>query len=159
VSEVLVVGIFSTSDPKALEEALAAQQVDVSKCKVVSANPPDEDSESTQLEFVDVIAEIGNQEASDEMMEGVGVFDETGTGVPGISSGGGSQATLEGFTHHEVASRKYLAGFPIPDDEVENFGDAAAEGRAVVLYLDAGSQAQAVAAAFKAAGLRNVRVF
>jgi rhodanese-related sulfurtransferase len=157
VAEGLVVGIFS-SDPNALEGALVAQQVDVSKCKVLTVNPPDEDSVQTQLEFVDVIADVDMNTRDDELTQGVGVFDETGTSVPGLTSGG-PQATLESFTHHEAACRKYLAGYAIPSDEVENFGDAIAEGRAVVLYRDAGSDAQAVAAAFKAAGLRNVRVY
>lgn len=153
----LVVGIFPESDPNALESALGAQQVDASKCKVVTANPPDEDAESMQLEFVDVIAEVGNSR-DDDLTQGAGVFDETGTSVPGLNSGG-PHASLGSFSHHEAACRRYLAGFAVPDDEIENFGDAAAEGRFVVLYPDAGSQANAVAAAFKAAGLRNVRVF
>jgi rhodanese-related sulfurtransferase len=76
--------------------------------------------------------------------------------VPGI---GGRQATLGEFAHPENASRRYFAAFPIPSDEVDNFGDAVNEGRAVVLYPDAGTNAQAIAAAFKAAGLRNVRSY
>jgi hypothetical protein len=156
VAEGLVVGIFPGSDNKALESALAAQPIDLSKVKVVSTTPPDPDSESTQLEFVDVIADMQNNSLADDMTQGSGVWDETGTDVPGV---GGPQATLDSFNHHEAASRRYLAGFPIPDDEVENFGDAVAEGRAVVLYSDAGSDAQNVAAALKAAGLRNVRVY
>jgi hypothetical protein len=158
VSEGLIVGIFPDSDPKALESALSAQKIDLSKVKVVSINPPDEDSESTQLEFVDVIADMESNSLADEMTQGVGVWDETGTAVPGISSGG-HQASLDSFTHHEAASRRFLAGFPIPTEEIENFGDAVAVGRAVVLFPDAGSDAQAIAAAFKAAGLRNVRVY
>lgn len=158
MAEGLVVGIYPSSDPKALEDALAAQQIDLTKCKVITANPPDEDSESTQLDFVDVIADVGSNEADDEMMQGVGVFDETGTSVPGLTSGG-PQTRLESFTHHEAACRKYLAGYAIPDDEVENFGDAVAEGRAVVLYEEPGSEKTAIANAFKAAGLRNVRVY
>lgn len=154
----LVVGIYPSPDATTLEDALAAQQIDLSKCKVLMVNPPDEDAESTQLEFVDVIAEMGSNEASDEMMQGVGVFDETGTSVPGLTSGG-YQSRLESFSHHEAASRQYLAGYDIPSDEVENFGDAVAEGRAVVLYSGATSDAQTVAGAFKAAGLRNVRVY
>lgn len=158
MAEGLVVGIYPSSDPKTLEDALAAQSIDLSKCKVITVNPPDGDAESTQLEFVDVIAEVGNSEASDEMMQGVGVFDETGTSVPGITSGH-SASGLGTFTHHEAASRQYLAGYSLPDDEIENFGDAVAEGRAVVLYTDGVTDAQAVAAAFKAAGLKNVRVY
>jgi rhodanese-related sulfurtransferase len=158
VAQSLVVGIFKDSDPNALESALSAQQIDLDKVKVVSMDPPDENDESTQLEFVDVIAEMGNNERSDEMMQGVGVFDETGTGVPGISSGG-RQASLDSFSHHEAAARLYFKGFSIPSDEIDNFGDAVAEGRAVVLYSDAGSDLQTAAAALKAAGLRNVRVY
>lgn len=158
MAEGLVVGIYPSPDPKALEDALAAQQIDLSKCKVITVNPPDEDAVSTQLEFVDVIAEMQNNEAGDEMLQGVGVFDETGTSVPGLTSGG-NHATLESFSHHEAASRQYLAGYDIPSDEVENFGDAVAQGRAVVLYPDASSQTEAVAAALKAAGLRNVRIY
>lgn len=159
MAEGLVVGIFPESDAAALESALSAQKIDLSKVKVVSTSPPDEDSQSTQLEFVDVIADMGSNSFADDMTHGTGIMsDSGGTGVPGITSGE-RQATLDSFEHHEAASRRYLAGFAIPPDEVENFGDAVAEGRAVVLYLDAGSDAQAIAAAFKAAGLRNVRAY
>jgi hypothetical protein len=154
VAEGLVVGIFPESDPKALESALSAQQIDLSKIKVVGANPSDD--ESTQLEFVDVIEDLESKELSDEMTQGVGVWDETGTNVPGI---GGRQATLEQFTHHDSPSKRFFAGYQIPSDEIDNFGDAVAEGRSVVLYPDAGSNAQTIVAAFKAAGLRNVRAY
>ena len=50
-------------------------------------------------------------------------------------------------------------GFAIPPDEVDNFDQAVADGRAVVLYPDAGADAQAVVTAFRAAGLRNVRSY
>ncbi|MBV9719546.1 MAG: hypothetical protein JOZ77_09505 [Candidatus Eremiobacteraeota bacterium] len=157
----LVVGIFPDSDHQALESALSAQQIDPSRVKVISANAPDPEDESTQLVFVDVIADMESNSLSDDMTHGTGVLpDSGGTGVPGISSGGtGPQATLESFTHHEAASLRYLEGLGIPEDERENFGDAVADGRSVVLYSDAGSDAQTVAAAFKAAGLRNVREY
>jgi hypothetical protein len=152
----LVVGIFPQADPKALESALAAQQLDLSKVKVVSSTLPPGDAEASQLEFVDVIEDMEANSLSDDMTQGVGVWDETGTNVPGI---GGRQATLGEFAHPANASRRYFAAFPIPSDEVDNFGDAVNEGRAVVLYPDAGTNAQAIAAAFKAAGLRNVRSY
>lgn len=153
----LVVGIFSGTDPKALESALASQQIDLSRVKVVSTTVSDEDEGHSQLEFVDVIADMQDNSLADDMTRGLGVWDETGTGVPGV--GDGRQATLDQFQHHDDPTRRYLAGFAIPSDEVDNFGDAVAEGRAVVLYSDAGSDAQTVAAAFKAAGLRNVRAY
>jgi hypothetical protein len=157
VADGLVVGIFSESDPKAVENALSAHPIDLSRVKVVSITPPNPDEEPPQLEFVDVIADMESNSLADEMTEGVGVWDETGTGVPGIS--GGRQATLDSFQHRDDPTRRYLAGFAIPSDEVDNFGDAVAEGRAVVLYTGAASDAQAVAAAFRAAGLRNVRAY
>lgn len=153
----LVVGIFSGTDPKELESALVAQQIDLSKVKVVSTTVTGDEDEGTQLEFVDVIADVEDNSRSD-MTQGSGVWDETGTGVPGISSGG-RRPDLSSFTHHDDPTRAYLAGYAIPSDEIDNFGDAVAEGRAVVLYADAGSGAQTVAASFKAAGLRNVRTF
>ena len=54
----LVVGIFSGTDPKTLESALTAQQIDLSKVKVVSTTVTDDDEGSSQLEFVDVIADM-----------------------------------------------------------------------------------------------------
>lgn len=157
MAEGLVVGIFPESDPKALESALSAQQLDLSKVKVVSSTLPADDGEESQLEFVDVIEDMEGNSLSDDMTQNVGVWDETGTSVPGVV--GGRQPTLGEFTHSPDPSRRYFAVFPIPSDEVDNFTDAVNQGRAVVLYPDAGTNAQAIAAAFKAAGLRNVRSY
>jgi hypothetical protein len=151
----LVVGIFPDNDAKALEGALSGQQIDLSKVKVVGGRA--EDGYESQLQFVDVIEDMESNSLSDDMTQHVGVFDETGTDVPGIVEG--RQETLEEFTHYDLQHRRYFASFAIPDDEVENFSDAVADGRAVVLYPDAGSDEQKIAAAFKAAGLRNVRSY
>ena len=151
----LVVGIFPGSDSKALESALSAQQIDLSKVKVVGGRA--EDPDQSQLEFVDVIDDMESNSLSDDMTKGMGIMgDSGGTGVPGI---GGRQATLESFSSRGGASRRYFTGVAIPSDEVDNFSDAVADGRAVVLYPDAGADAQTVAAAFRAAGLRNVRAY
>jgi rhodanese-related sulfurtransferase len=152
----LVVGIFPESDHKALEDALTAQQIDLAKVKAISATPPIEE-EPCQLEFVDVIEEMDSNSLADDMTKGVGVWDETGTDVPGL--GGTGRTSVGDFVHRDDPTRRYLAGFDVPDDEVDNFGDAVADGRTVVLYTDAGAQADAIAAAFKAAGLRNVRAY
>jgi hypothetical protein len=154
VAEGLVVGIFPGSDAKAIESALSAQQVDLSKVKVVGGRA--EDPDGTKLQFVDVIEDMESNSLSDDMTQGVGVFDETGTSVPGIV---GRQATLDSFSESESACARYFSGFPIPDDEVDNFCDAVADGRAVVLYPGAGADAETIAAAFEAAGLRNVRAY
>jgi hypothetical protein len=149
----LVVGIFPEADAKTLEGALSAQQIDLSKVKVVAGRA--EDPDESQLEFVDVIEDMESNSLSDDMTQGVGVFDETGTNVPGL---GGREPTLESFEEPEP-SKRYFASFAIPDDEVDNFSDAVADGRAVVLYPDAGSDAEKIVAAFRAAGLRNVRAY
>jgi len=150
----LVVGIFPQSDAKALESALSAQQIDLSKVKVVSGGAAD--TEESALEFIDVVEDMESNSLSDDMTRGLGIMgDSGGTSVPGI---GGRQAKLGSFSHPGGSSR-YLGGFAIPPDEVNNFDQAVAEGRAVVLYPDAGADAQAVATAFRAAGLRNVRAY
>jgi hypothetical protein len=155
----LVVGIFPEPDAKALESALSEQKIDLSKVKVVSTAAVDEGS---ALDFLDMVSELEAEEsaypdASDEMTRGLGIMgDSGGTSVPGI---GGRQATLDSFTHHASASKRYLAGFSIPTDEIDNFDQAVAEGRAVVIYPDSGPDTPSVVAAFKAAGLRNVRAY
>lgn len=152
----LVVGIYPNSDPKALEGALEAQHVDLSKVKVVSSNAPDE-SDDSALQFVDVIAELEHDSDADEMTHGRGIMsDSGGTGVPGIS---GRQTSLGSFRSSTSARRRYLAAYPIPSDEVDNFDEAVAAGRAVVLYPEAGTDAPAIAAALRAAGLLNVRSY
>lgn len=150
----LVIGIFPRSDAQALESALSAQQIDLSKVKVVSGAAGD--TEGSALEFVDVVADMESNSLADDMTRGLGIMgDSGGTNVPGM---GGRQASLGSFSHPGASSR-YLAGFSIPGDEVDNFDQAVSDGRAVVLYPDAGADAQAIVTAFRAAGLRNVRAY
>jgi hypothetical protein len=151
----LVVGIFPDSDPQALERALSAQQIDLGKVKVVGGDPSDD--EPSKLTFVDVIEEMESNSLTDDMTTGLGVWDETGTGVPGL--GGERQPSLAAFKPHDHPAKRYFASFAIPTDEIDNFGDAVAEGRSVVLYPDAGADEEKIAAAFRAAGLRNVRAY
>lgn len=151
----LVVGIFPDANAKALHGALSGQQLDLSKLKVVVANLRETD-ESSPLQFITVAEDFEADSVPEDLTKGSGVWDETGTSVPGI---GGRQTTLESFSSRGGISRSYLAGFAIPDDEVDNFDEAVAQGRAVVICPDAGSDSQTIAAAFKAAGLRNVRAY
>lgn len=152
----LVIGIFSDSNAKALEDALSAQQIDPSKVKVFAGDG--DDSESSSLDFIEVFSDTDSiSELSDDMTRGTGVLaDSGGTAVPGVT---GPETRFKAYFPEEGVSKHYLAGFPVPDDEVENFDDAIADGRAVVLYPDAGADEQKIAAAFKAAGLQNVRSY
>jgi hypothetical protein len=151
----LVIGICSNSDTKALDDALAAQQIDLEKIKVFASDG--DDLEATPLDFIEVFTETESVTGlSDDMTRGTGVLaDSGGTNVPGLT---GSPRFMA-FFPEEGESKHYLDGFPVPDDEVENFDDAIAEGHAVVLYPDAGADAPKIASAFKAAGLLNVRSF
>jgi len=157
VSQGLVVGIFPTADAAAIESALSAQQVDLTKVKVVRIGKGDDSvAEDSNIDFVDVFEAMESNSLSDDMTKGMGIMgDSGGTSVPGMTGG---NPKLGSFTSHG-GQKSYLAGLPIPSDEVDNFNSAIDEGRAVVAYPDAGDGATAVAAAFKAAGLRNVRSY
>ncbi len=152
----LVIGIFPDADAKALEDALLAQQIDPSKVKVFAGDG--DDSESSTLDFIEVFSDTESITGlSDDMTRGTGVLaDSGGTAVPGIT---GPDPGFRAYFPEEGVSKHYLDGFPVPDDEVDNFDDAIADGRAVVLYPDAGADEQKIAAAFKAAGLQNVRSY
>jgi rhodanese-related sulfurtransferase len=152
----LVVGIFAGSDPAAIESALSGQQIELSNVKVLrsaSASTPEEDA--SELDFVDVIEDMDSNSLSDDMTKGMGIMgDSGGTGVP---MGRGS--SLSEFSSRGGASRNYLAGLAVPADEAENFNEAIEAGRSVIAYPNAGADADKVAAAFRAAGLRNVRAY
>ena len=77
-----------------------------------------------------------------------------GTGVPGVGGGHASLST----SHSSVPD--YLGGIPlIPAPQAEHFNIAIAEGRTVVMYKATPDEAPQVEAAFRSAGLRNVKIF
>ncbi|MEO6835008.1 MAG: hypothetical protein ABI231_03760 [Candidatus Tumulicola sp.] len=157
MSHGLVVGICTASDTAAIESALSAAAIDPSKVKVVRvAAAGDPSNESSDVDFVDVAASMESNSLSDDMTKGMGIMgDAGGTGVPmGRRSG-----SLGSFNSRGGASKNYLSGFSIPSDEVDNYNDAIEAGRAVVAYSDAGEDADKIAAAFKVAGFRNVRIY
>jgi hypothetical protein len=156
VSQGLVVGIFAGSDPAAIEGALTAQQIDLSKVKVLrSASAATAGSDSSELDFIDVAASMESNSLSDDMTKGMGIMgDSGGTGVPM-----GRSASLGSFSSRGGASKNYLSGLAIPEDEAGNFNEAIEAGRSVIAYPDAGSDAGKIVAAFRAAGLRNVRSY
>lgn len=157
MSQGLVVGIFPGSDPAAIESALSAAQIDLSKVKVVRlASGMDPSAEASDLDFIDVAASMDSNSLSDDMTKGMGIMgDAGGTGVPM----GRSSASLGSFNSRGGAGKNYLSGLPIAADELDNFNDAIEAGRAVVAYPDAGANAGAIATAFRTAGLRNVRSY
>jgi hypothetical protein len=155
VPQGLIVGIFPTADPTEIQSALTAQQIDLGKVKVVSHKPVDDTGDDSGIHFMDVEEAMEQYALDDEITHGHEIMEDSGgTNVPGLESRGPS---LRAFTHTDRPN--YLTAFPIPDDEVDNFNGAIDEGRAVVVYPDAGANEAAITAAFKAAGLRNVRSY
>jgi hypothetical protein len=117
VSKGLVVGIFPGSDPKVIESALSAQNVDLSKIKVVSRSVDADVVDHSEIHFMDVEEAMEHNSFSDDMTKGQGIMgDSGGTSVPGV---GGRGPTLGSFRHS--ARKSYFGGFAIPDDEVDNF--------------------------------------
>ena len=152
----LVIGIYPGKDAGALESALTAAQVDPARVKVLASNGACTES-STSLHFVNVVTEVDSDAYADEMTRGTGVLpDSGGTSVPGL---GGPDQWSDIFVHHGGTTKHYLSAFPVPEDEVDNFDDAIDDGRSIVLYPDPGADAPKIAAAFKAAGLQNVRSY
>jgi hypothetical protein len=156
VANTLVVGILASADPKAIEETLREQQVDLSRVKVVTKSGPSKAHDDSIIDFVHVAQAMESNSLSDDMTKATGILsDSGGTSVPGI---GGSGPSLGDFGRRS-ASHNYLGTLGIPSDEVENFNDAVEAGRSVVAYEGTNADAATVAAAFKAAGLKNVRSY
>ncbi len=156
----LVVGIFPGADPAAISSALSAAQIDGSKVKVLlkSSATGVEIPTDSELTFEDVFEDMEGNSLADDMTKGLGIMgDGGGTGVPGIS--GGRQASLGSFSSASEPAKNYVGSLAIPDDEADNFNEAIEDGRAVVIYADAGDDAGKISAAFKSAGLRNVRSY
>jgi hypothetical protein len=154
----LVAGISPDHDVQAIEAALKAHEVDVAKVKVFTKTPLEAHNESG-LTFEYVLIDMEYNSLSDEMTKNMGTMgDAGGTGVPGLTSQDRQEMTVSSFSETE-AMPDYLAGVAIPDDEVDNYNEAIEEGRAVATYQAANGDAAAAEAAFKAAGLKNVRSF
>lgn len=145
MAEYLVTGIAPVRDAAQAAQLLAGAALDETRLSMVtkSSGPAystrDEHSGSPSLSSTSTI------------MTG-----STGTGVPGV---GGSHASLGSPTGHGSVP-DYLGGLPmIPAHQAEHFNIAISEGRTLVMYKAAPEEAAEVEAAFRAAGLRNVKLF
>ena len=135
----VVTGIAKTPTLDALEAALTAAGVSLEHIRTVE--PGDDDGPLVH----------GMVNAPD-----VGGI-ETGTGVPGLTSGnlGGSGRA---YFRDETLSER-LSDFEIPDDEVDNYLDALAAGRTVVAYFAKDDTIDRVEGAFRAAGIAKIKRF
>jgi hypothetical protein len=152
----LVTGIMATCDPQEIQTALAAQNIDASSIKVVTKQAPSQAHEDSIIDFVFVAQSMESNDFSDDMTHGTGMMsDSGGTNVPGI---GGRAASLSSIASSHPDRLNYLGGFAIPGDQIENYNDAIADGRCVVVCNTDGDTA-ALANSFRAAGMRNVHTF
>jgi hypothetical protein len=154
----LVAGISPDHDTQAIEAALKAHDVDIAAVKVYTKTPLAAHRDSG-LDFEYVIKDMEYNSLSDDETKNMGTMgDAGGTGVPGLTSSDRPGLTVSSFAETEAAP-DYLSGVAIDDDEVDNYNEAIDEGRAVAVYQVTGGDATAAESAFKAAGLKNVRVF
>lgn len=157
MSDQLVTGIFPSSDVSELERALGASAgVDHSKLSVITSHARTQTYDDSFLNFVHVAEYLQEDTIADDMTHGTGeMTDSGGTSVPGLT-GGGVQ-TMAPMPHRPALN--YLAGLPIPEDQIDNYNAAIEGGRAVATYRCSDAEAAAIQAAFRDAGLRNVRAF
>ena len=155
MADTLVVGIFPTCDPQALQQAISGQpNIDVNRMRVLTNDERTKDHEESGLHFVHVIQEESAYDRDPRLTHDTGIIsDFGGTDVPGINWG----ANLSSFYSGE--GEDLLVELGIPDDEAENFNDAIEEDRCVVIYNAGDSSPDTVETALKAAGLKNVHTF
>jgi len=154
----LVVGIFPSSDVAVLDTALAnLSGIDRARLNVFTADPKTAAHDDSPLAFTHVQSSV-SADVSPDVTHGTGsITDFGGTDVPGLTDA--TDQSLTDFEEPESVPN-YLGSLPIPDDEVDNYNEAIAEGRTVVTYSTSsdaeGDQARQT---LRAAGLRNTQVF
>ncbi|HVR47997.1 MAG TPA: hypothetical protein VMT95_15310 [Candidatus Binatia bacterium] len=153
----LIVGIFPSTDAAALEKALSgAPGLDRDRLRVFMADSGAAPQEAS-LAYT-LVKPDPEEELSPELTHGTGLLtDFGGTDVPGVTDS--REQSLTDFGD-EQEFPNYLGFLAIPDDEVDNFNEAIAEGRSVVAYsVESEAEAADVRRALRAVGLRNVEIF
>lgn len=154
----LIVGIFASTDAAALEKALSSVPgLDRNRLRVFMADSGAAPPQDASLQYTLLRPDV-EEELSPELTHGTGLLtDFGGTDVPGITDS--REKSLTDF-EEEQQFPNYLGFLAIPDDEVDNFNEAIAEGRTVVAYsVESEAEAAEAQRALRAAGLRNVEMF
>ena len=151
----LVTGIAQTSAPAELEGALC-NLLDCNKVVVITSDSPSTEHDNAMLSFIHASESAQTTDtASDTLRGDTGIMTNTGgVNIPGISA---DTRYVGYFAHPHIID--HLADWPIPQDQVQNYNDAIEAGRAVVTYKATPDEAPQVEAAFKDAGLKNVKTF
>jgi hypothetical protein len=140
----IVTGLLQTSDTTKVRTALASAGLSLEHLQVIE---PDDSSQGVARNLTGT---------SDLLTGDIG----SGTGVPGLTSGGGLSAGIGGsvfFRNEDIADR--LADIRIPDSQMDNYVEALERGKTIVAFFAKPDTVEAATAAFKGAELANVRVF
>lgn len=137
----VVTGISASGDVRAVETALQEAGLPLDPLQVVALDDP-------------VLGRIQPRVAQDDILLGTS---GTGTGVPGLTTPQSRSTRQPAPFHQELLDR--LAALEIPDDEIANYAEALEAGRGVVAYFAKPDNAEAVTAAFRAAGLAKLKTF
>jgi hypothetical protein len=135
----VVTGISQTSDISALEAALTAAGFGLESVQLVE---PGDDTGPLAHGIVSARGSGGL---------------ETGTGVPGLTSGNQAGTPRTFFRDESLLDR--LGDFEIPDDEIDNYLEALGAGRSIVAYFAKDDTIDRVEDVFRAAGLAKVKRF
>ncbi|MGZ3554086.1 MAG: hypothetical protein ACXWNK_18915 [Vulcanimicrobiaceae bacterium] len=159
MAEHLVTGIAQSSQPAQLEDTLATKDaVDPNKLAVITKDSPTAAHADSGIHFIHVHVGLPHHttDTDSEVITGdeATITDAGGVNIPNISA---DTRWVGFFAHPHVVDHLY--GWPIPEDEVQNYNDAIEAGRSVVTYKATPGEAPAVEQAFKEAGLKNVKTF
>lgn len=144
MTDYLVTGIAPTSDTTQIAQLLGNSSLQNERLSIVTK------TDANSLQHEDHHGAGRSLSQSSTIMTGSG-----GTSVPGVGRGG---ASLLSGSHGAVPD--FLGGLPlIPADQAQHFNIAISEGRGLVTYKATPEEAASVEAAFRQAGLRNVKVF
>jgi hypothetical protein len=133
----VVTGLSQTEDTSAVHNALVAAGLSLDPLQVIG---PDDSTRGVSRGIIG--AEL------------LGSGNETGTGVPGITSG---HTSSEFFRNESLPDR--LGDLEIPDSEMDNYVEALERGRTIVAYFAHADNVDKVTEVFKSANLANVRSF
>lgn len=153
----LVTGIAQTSDPAQLENTIGSHSaVDQNRLTVITKDSPTTAHRQSFLRFIHAGEPHPTTDVDHDVITGdVAILtDAGGVNVPGISA---DTRYLGFFAHPHVID--HFSGWPIPEDEVQNYNDAIEAGRSVVTYKAQTSEVPDAEQAFRDAGLRHVKTF
>lgn len=151
----LVTGIAQTAAPAELQGALC-NLVDCNRVVVITSDSPSTEHENAIFNYIHASEMAQTTDTTSDVIRGNAAImtNIDGVNVPGISA---DTRFVGYFAHPHIID--HLADWPIPKDQVDNYNEAIDAGRAVVTFKAEPHEVPNVEAAFKEAGLKNVKTF